>query len=310
MIDNDFVQGKNAKNQGDKNDGEGLLRLRDRLVRWVPPIFFLGCAVFLAYQTKAILTTVSSWTVSRTKDLDSHITMSKQLREEVSNGVTTPSVTAHPTLFDPRQNQIVMKAVKELFDDVEVHKNFPALDGIPLEQTDATIVPLWLVNFSGDRTQMGITEAAYVNHREDIAKNPAGLTIRERPIDQDRIHRLNLSQYPVGKSGMPFMTIGGTPRILLNLGVVNEETFPQLKLTLLHEFIHAHDVPGYNPPFNYVHNDLVYLPEYDSMIAKLHLDVDQSRLDFWLWVWTISASIITIGFFYRANFPGVVRNRD
>jgi hypothetical protein len=79
------------------------------------------------------------------------------------------------------------------------------------------------------------------------------------------------------------MTKDGTPRIAINWNLIKEETFNKLKYTLLHEFVHAHEVPGFKPLGSWANSDLSYLPEYNHMMDTLNLNSEGEWINYVLW---------------------------
>jgi ribosomal protein L30/L7E len=217
-----------------------------------------------------------------------------------------PTIILHDILFDsyPKQFRLLKDTIDVLKKDQNVCNSFPktpSCDGLPLEQTGAMLVPISKLSNPGDREQMGITEAAFLCLEDDIKKNPDGLTIRERPKDSACMEKLKLhGRYPAALDGTPRMTIDGTPRIAISLSVINEDTLEKLRLTLLHEFMHAHETPAYRPLWNWVHDDLTYLPEYNAMVHKLNLDNSRKLNDLLLWGFSVFGLLLTITQAYLA----------
>ncbi|HKS29809.1 MAG TPA: hypothetical protein VJS44_18445 [Pyrinomonadaceae bacterium] len=263
--------------------------------------------IIVAGQIRIIIKSAGSRRINPI--LSNYVKQSKQLRFEVAreyqgrNSTPAPStVIPHKVLFDERQYALIEQASNEVLNDPQIRDSFPSTyDGIPLEQTSAIVVPLWKLNDHGDRQQMGITEAGYLRAKEDFDHNPDGLTIREKPIDSMMLHELNLKmpKCPKTKNGTPRTTEDGIPRIGLRSEIINSNSYKRLKLTLLHEFVHAHDVPGYSPWFNLVHSDLTYLAGYNAMMDKL--DWEYRVRDYAFWFLTGFGLVMTARYSYLAT---------
>lgn len=265
-------------------------------------LFFVATLLVL-YQTRFCTLLMGRINVPRAK-IERQIEVSKQLRHSVSANAHTPdtpsalpTVIPHHVFFESesREYKLITAATNALLGDGFVCDNFPTFDGKPLKETAAIIVPMWRLPFVGDRQQMGITEAGYVCSEDDSTFVPSALTIRERPVDQACIKRLRTVgvNYTITEGETPVMTSDGMPRIALSAGLLDDGNLDLLKMSLLHEFMHAHEVPGYRPLFNYVHDDLTYLQDYDDLLSKVHLDGRKNLLDLGIWAWAIVGMILT-----------------
>lgn len=268
-------------------------------------LVFLAVTMFLINQTREITELMGHryarpqlpWQTNESRRLR-HEALMSQLPQ--GSPVPEPTIKLDETLYDqyPKQRELLRMTIATLLKDQNVNKNFlkhPICDGFPLERTDAVIVPFSTLEHPGDRKQMGITEAAYLCLQESIEDEPDALTIREFPKDPVcmKILRSANHQYLAATDGTPRMTKDGTPRIAINGNIVNEDELKQLKLTLLHEFLHAHNAPAYNPFLNFAHDDLTYLSEYNEMIYNLNLDSSKRRLNYFLWIGSVLGLITT-----------------
>jgi hypothetical protein len=258
-------------------------------------IIFLALAVLLAYQTQES-TELMGRRYAR-PELPKQVSDSTRLRHEARMSqlpkgapVPEPAIKLHDILFSqyPKQRKLLMDTITELLKDQTINNNFltyPICDGLPLEKTSAIIVPLSTLDHPGDRKQMGITEAAYLCLKEEIDDKPDGMTIREFPKDPACMRILSSAnhQYLAASDGTPRMTTDGIPRIPISASVVSEYKLDRLKLTLMHEFLHAHEAPAYRPLLNWAHDDLTYLSEYNNMISSLNLNSNKRLLNCFLW---------------------------
>jgi hypothetical protein len=262
--------------------------------------------LLVLYQSQIYIKLRSTYL--KPEELTNHIKKSIEQRKEVAkecchrNSPPPPGIIVH-AIFSQAQHDLIIRAANELLNDPTVQNSFPNFDGLGVAQTDAVVVPLWKFENPYDWGQMGITEAAYVWTKDDYG-NADGVTIRERPLDPERSKKLNLDsdKYPhIHGNGPPRMTKDGTPRIFLAQHLLSERTFQKLKLTLLHEFVHAHEVPGFKPWLNFVHNDLIYLPEYCEMIDKLNLDVEKRYIEYTQRFFMLLFLMLSVWYAYLAS---------
>lgn len=268
-------------------------------------IISLLLSIFFVYQTRESTELLGrkyarsqlAWQVNESRRLRQEAVV-KRLPE--NSPVPVPTIRLHDVLYDqyPKQRQLITDTINTLLKDRNFNNNFlkyPICDGLPLEQTGAIIVPFSTLKHPGDRKQMGITEAAYWCLEKAIKKDPDGLTIREIPKDAVCMKTLSLANRPylAATDGTPRMTTDGTPRIAINTNVVSEYKLDKLKLTLVHELLHAHEAPAYNPFLNLAHDDLTYLSEYNELIYNLNLDGDKRLLNYFLWIASIFALVMT-----------------
>jgi hypothetical protein len=291
-----------------------FLKLRDKpRKRWACialALTFFALVLLVFYQSQLYIILRSTYIPP--EDLSIEIKESRRLREEVVNRRHPPDDSLSPriiphTIFDGGQRALITRAANELINDPEVQRSFPNFDGLTIQQTDAIVVPLWKFENPYDWEYMGITEAAYVWSKNNYG-NADGLTIRERPLDKERMMSLRLDdeRYDhIYSGGPPRMTKDGTPRIFLGQHLLSEGAFQRLKFTLLHEFVHAHEVPGFKPLLNFVHNDLMYLPQYCEMMDKLNLDAEKRNTEYVMRLFMILLLGLTAWYIYlagRGNF--------
>lgn len=241
--------------------------------------------LLVCYQTRICTIYVSSIFIKRS-DIETDAKRSTELALEVARGVQgtsspepMPAVTPHRICFGDinalnSDGKFLMGVINELLSDQNMGTGFYSFDGIPLNRTSAVIVLFGKLDSAGNRKQMGITEAGFVCSDDNSTLSPMGLTIREKPADRRCFKRLKAMsiQYTTTNNGNPQMTTDGRPRIALSEALIELKRREELKLTLLHEFMHAHGAPAYSPILNFVHDDLTYLPEYNEMIGKTKLD--------------------------------------
>ncbi len=273
-------------------------------------IILLLLTLFLIYQTRMCTEQMGRIFIARST-LSWHVEKSILLRQEVEtkfirdNGLPTspPAIVPHRVFFgdgeDSSPSKLINDVRQSLYNDRTVGDNFPSFDKIPLTQTSAIIVPLRKMAAAGDRKQMGITDAGWVCSDDDSTLEPGAVTIREKPVGNECFKRLEARsvEYDKTDDGTPQMTTDGVPRI-----AVSEYPFKDadvLKMTLLHELMHVHDAPPYRPFLNFVHDDLTYLPEYNTMLRKTGL------LRLWSFKWKQEAALWAILFFLLA---GIVIN--
>ena len=248
------------------------------------------------YQTETCLVLLGKMFVSQ-RELDEHRALSKKLRAEVTKSCVEcpPTITIVPhDMFDERQRKLILRATNELSRDPNVTANFPKFDELTFDDTRAVVVPLWKLGNHLDWYQMGLTPAGAICGQED-SENPMGVTIRENPGDQDCRQKVKerYPDCPTTHDGKAQLTRDGTPRIALNSEVINDETFKNLKYTLLHEAIHAQEVPGFRPPLSRAHSDLSYLPAYNQLMSALQLESNWS-IDYILWLFALGAFALTL----------------
>jgi hypothetical protein len=166
--------------------------------------------------------------------------------------------------FSQTQHDMIAEATKSLVDDDDTVPYFRT----SLKEVRAVIFPAWMVVKREGYEDFGITPEGARNAPVIAGKRGVdALTLRDR-------------------HDLPYqVTNDGRPRIAINLSAFgSSET---LRLTIFHELLHAGNVPGYVPGWReYLQNDLKYLPEYRSYIAREGLEGWQEwKLWVW-WVWT------------------------
>lgn len=264
--------------------------INKRPKRKISVLAVLGCVIVTAFvvpQSQLYIQYCGSHLLG--KSLSDHVIKSGELRRAaVKNQLRlpaqpTPKIRVH-VLFNKRQEALITKAVNEVLNDSEAQKHFPKIDGRNLQETEVVIVPLWKFDNANDWSQMGITEAGYVWTKYGMGLNPEAVIIREKPLEKNIVRKLKLDDDKHDKiNGQPRLTDNGTPRIFLTQNLLHEGAFDRLKFTLLHEFVHAHEVPGFEVwPTNFIHNDLTYLPAYCEMMDKLGLDTGKKSLEYFL----------------------------
>lgn len=298
--DDDFVEGPPVT-------GYGRLVKTSRRFYVLTSLVGIIVTLFIFYQTETCLELLGEMFVSQLA-LTEQVRSSKALRDEVTKSCkecpTISSIVPHE-MFDERQRKLITKATNELLCDQDVIANFPNFDDLRFDETRAVIVPLWKLGNQLDWYQMGLTPAGVICGQNE-SDDPLGLTIREHPTGSDCWNKIGAQfmECPTTKNGTPQMTKDGTPRIAINSEVLNEETFTSLKYTLLHEAMHAHEVPGFKPPLSLAHSDLSYLPAYNHMMSVLKLESKWS--DYVLWLFALGTFALT---FRHAQLAILAENR-
>jgi hypothetical protein len=200
----------------------------------------------------------------------------KQLRDEYLR--THPNERKdkfyiHPSFShnykDPNNTNMhrLERAKAGLLADEQLEAELRRKYGVSLRDVQAEVIPGWHVR-GANQNLFGFTDEGW-RVATKFAGDPdaKGFTVRD------------------GR-GARKVTVDGTPRIILNyVAFTVGGSDDQLRLTLLHEMLHALNVPKYTPcPLNYLQSDLLYFPEYRDFLERAGLKEDVQEREPIIWV--------------------------
>ena len=225
--------------------------------------------IFGLLQTQMFVSLVR---IPSRQEIESHKACCAGLQQGVrsrycQDGVKKPEVGIRiSTLFNDTQHAALNRITKGLMSDPEAVNYFKNTLGVSLENVSAVIIPGWHTLNDANDGPFGLTEAGGDAARTSAGDvNVEGFTLRDRCDFRKEI------------------TLTGTPRVAINLRAFDSEAV--LKLTIMHELLHALNVPGYRVfRFTVLQTDLTYLPEYRDYVAS-HSMEGSRQMKLWLnWV--------------------------
>jgi hypothetical protein len=169
---------------------------------------------------------------------------------------TQEGIVIH-NLFVGSHKTYLEEAKKSLLSNDELRAALEEKFGVNLQQLNAVVIPAWHIREPNEE-QLGLMPRARKGCKFAV-NDPSydGFTIRDRV-------------------GAPKLTTDGRPRIVLNADAFN--SYARLRRALLHEALHALNVPKYEP-YRSTRTDLTYLKEYREVVELVDkYDRRQERL--------------------------------
>jgi hypothetical protein len=171
------------------------------------------------------------------------------------HGNSTREKQIEVIMFEESQTQLklVQDARDDLLSDEELQKEIKDRFGVSFREIGVVILPSWKIFFQNNNERAGITLEGWKIAKPTVGSPfVRGFTLHDQP-------------------GAPQRTKDERARIVLNAKAF--QSAGTMRLTLLHELLHAINVPGRDPwPPSFAQNDLTYLPEYRALVKKKGLD--------------------------------------
>src|SRR5260370_27282765 len=166
---------------------------------------------------------------------------------KMNNRVVPDGVTYE--LFAPDVQAHLKRTVDSFLNDDSLQEELKNEFGTSFRDISVVVIPSWEIDTPVNNDVVGITMAGWQQaEKTKGTEYVGGYTLRERPNEMS-------------------VTVDGRPRIVLNPSAFQSER--ALKLTLFHEFLHAMNIQGVNPPFFcFAQDDLRYLREYRDEVSR------------------------------------------